>query len=662
MAAAADVPLSPAQRAIFWESAMTGGRPNTGILVAEISGMISPELIRQACAHVSHNHRILRSRVRQTAQGLKYTEAPPDQEIDFLVVRAPAPSANDGDLAALSAALLPAHWDVTADPPIRFRLVERPARPLVLVVLVHHIAFDGTSKEIFADCFNAFIRNPRQPGTPDESQSRDTRVTPANVALAAAYWKTRGLGHRNNLPAPLGVNRADAFVSSSPLTFSRTGTIQLYERLAARRLSRFVLSLGVTAVHLTNYGNRKALLAVPVDCRRPGESIRIGMYVNIVPVQLSVNPRESLDDVLQKAGRAVRYIVRTRHTPYVEVVNALRRTSGSDVARLLSQTALSVPKASTSASCLFPDGTITWHYALPSQTTTFDIGYHVRLTDDNIHLRVDSTQAVLDQSATDQIAADWLRTLEMYSGAWDRTALSGFHQRSLSRQTAPRAPGRVDSRTPAKTAPAPGYLMAGTHPAFCLPAADRPVRFWLTDAVLGHIGTGSIRPGVDPVALGTPIDLASPWMSAATVGPAGQHLPDQTPGWIWVESETRRWYPTAAQGIVTGRRLYVGHLSRRPPTPPAGFTVTPRAVEAHFVSVLPSAVVSVRNPASGDRPNYDVVVAQQSEVASLRRLLSRHWPSGAPPLGTVRGVSVATFDDLGLLDRCRLNLVLNRSK
>ena len=136
------LPLSSAQQRLWFLDQMEGPSPTYNApLAVRLCGVLDVGALRQALADVVVRHEALRT-VFQVADGTPYQQVLPGGQVDVpLPVIAAAGQSQDGLLAAHGART----FDLAGGLPLRAALLELSAEEHVLVLVVHHIAFDGWS-------------------------------------------------------------------------------------------------------------------------------------------------------------------------------------------------------------------------------------------------------------------------------------------------------------------------------------------------------------------------------------------------------------------------------------------------------------------------------------------------------------------------------------
>ncbi|BCJ74750.1 hypothetical protein CS0771_42940 [Catellatospora sp. IY07-71] len=275
-----------------------------------LDGPLDRARLADACAAVVARHEVLRTAFAEVDGELRTVPADPVPALRL--GEAPA------DLAAYLRERTLAPFSLAGGPLIRFELVPAgPGRHLLLIV-AHHLVFDGESKEILLADLAALYSGRELPplGTPEQ------RVLP--VDAAAAHWSAAyAPAGEPNLPGLLGrTGPAAATGVAVPVELDGDRV-----RATARELgaTAFEVVLAGLLTLLERYGDAAPVIGVDLGTRAASEHDRIGLYVNELPV--AVPTAASGGDVTARARvAAVRH--RLRQTYAVRTVPLSRAVSG----------------------------------------------------------------------------------------------------------------------------------------------------------------------------------------------------------------------------------------------------------------------------------------------------------------------------------------------
>ena len=140
-----NAPLSFAQLRLWFAGRLAPDRPPPVVPFAQrLRGALDVPALRLALTAVVDRHTILRSRFTGG-------EAPRQIVTEAAGVPMPLRQIDEEDVGERVAELCTLPFDLAADPPLRAELMRIAPDDHVLLVVVHHIAFDGWSLGVFGD-------------------------------------------------------------------------------------------------------------------------------------------------------------------------------------------------------------------------------------------------------------------------------------------------------------------------------------------------------------------------------------------------------------------------------------------------------------------------------------------------------------------------------
>ncbi|MDJ0429704.1 non-ribosomal peptide synthetase [Rhodococcus qingshengii] len=309
------LPLSAAQQRLWFVNRFD---PHSAVynipFAIRITGDIHGDALEEALADVIARHEVLRTIYVDSADG-------PSQviraisDVQFSVERYRGSEGVDAATTEFAAR----GFDLGSDLPIRAMLVREDTFAHVLVVVIHHIAFDGWSLTPFATDFvaaySARVVGDAPVFTPLDVQYADYAVWQQDslgqvgdqeslVARELTFWTTAMAGAPDEVLLPVDRPRGSVSttaVGSVPIVIdAATG-----ERLAAlaRRSgsTQFMVVHAILAVVLARLGaTDDVVVGTPVAGRgRPELDSLIGMFVNSVPLRTPVDHRAPFTSLLE---------------------------------------------------------------------------------------------------------------------------------------------------------------------------------------------------------------------------------------------------------------------------------------------------------------------------------------------------------------------------
>ncbi|HEY4171958.1 MAG TPA: amino acid adenylation domain-containing protein, partial [Rhodopila sp.] len=328
------LPASPGQaRLWFVERAGLAGHGYVTPVNLRIGGPLDPERLRLALQTVAHRHEALRTAFVER-DGQPYQVVQPPAPFAMPITDLSALPDPDAALAGLAAQDNRRHFDLTAPPLLRARLVRLSHESHALLAAFHHIAFDGWSLPVFLDelgrLYGGETLPPLRIQLPDLAAAQSARQDRTGLA----FWHDALAGlERTELPTdrrppamPSGEGSATRFqLPGDVLALAREeGTTAFVVLLTA-----FLLTLGREA------GQEHPSVGIPVANRtEPGSEALIGFLVNTLVLQADLTGDPSFRVLLRRMRTAWTSVLAHQDVSFDRVVDALQPT------RALSRTPL----------------------------------------------------------------------------------------------------------------------------------------------------------------------------------------------------------------------------------------------------------------------------------------------------------------------------------
>ncbi|MGV8871025.1 MAG: amino acid adenylation domain-containing protein [Rhodococcus sp. (in: high G+C Gram-positive bacteria)] len=337
------VPLSLAQQRMWFLNRLDPDSAVDNIPVAiRLSGVVDIDSLAAAVDDVVDRHEVLRTRYPES-DGIGHqvvcdsADAIPRLEVDVV---------DQADMYGRVVETVSRGFDVTAEVPVRLRLLEVSETEHILVVVAHHIAADGFSMApLTRDIVSAYAA--RSAGTapgwsPLEVQYADFALwqreilgsedDPDSLISAQERFWTEALAdapEQLDLPSD---RRRPAVASGRGATYSvvvDADTRARIDALAAQRSATpFMVVHAALSVLLARLsGTDDVVVGTPVAGR--GEQVLddlVGMFVNTLVLRAQVNPRERFTDLVAAVRRTDLDAFGNADVPFERLVEVLEPT------------------------------------------------------------------------------------------------------------------------------------------------------------------------------------------------------------------------------------------------------------------------------------------------------------------------------------------------
>ncbi|GIH28767.1 hypothetical protein Aph01nite_70770 [Acrocarpospora phusangensis] len=328
-------PLSYGQEQMWLVDQMLGPAALAApALCTRITGALDVGALRQATAYIVDRHSVLRARFLPTPAGCeqRVVSAPP---LDFDLTDLP----DAGQAAAACAEEIRRGFDLTRDPPLRARVYRIAADDHVLLVLRHHIVWDGESDEIFAAELGALYRQfaggaaadlpPLALQYPDFARRQREEVSGQRLEKLVTRARD-AIGDPLPEPLPLGGpgGRGEyGYAHVVPIAPAVGDRIPEFAQEA--QATPYMMLLGVfRAWWSVGAGVDRLLIGCPISGRRrPEYQDLIGYFSNLAVVGHRVDASITPHEVIARERRGLLEAMTRHDLPYEVLARSLGRSA-----------------------------------------------------------------------------------------------------------------------------------------------------------------------------------------------------------------------------------------------------------------------------------------------------------------------------------------------
>ncbi|WP_326558935.1 non-ribosomal peptide synthetase [Micromonospora sp. NBC_01796] len=472
-------PATTAQHGMwFTERLGTAGSAYHMPVPIRLDGELDVLALIDACAALVARHPVLGSSFEEHDGELFSIPALISPRVTLTTVPAPEPEAEE-ELAELVRAETLRPFDLRHGPLTRFTLFTSGPQRHLLLVVAHHLVFDGESKDILVRDLGELYRGFADGRTPDlpplpvsyaEHAGAESARLSAELAPAGEFWGRHwhepapvvlpGLRHQQPAAAP--GDTVDHLFDPC-LRVALAGTADL---LGA---TRFEVLLAAVQALLHRYGNTEPTVAVDLGTRTPLTRECVGLFVNEVPVTGAPRPDQTFRDLVA----ATRAALRDRY-PF-RTVPVARATAGVKPRIALAPVSISYRRRPSRP----PFAGLTADVEWLAFNHTARNALHLQLLDspEQLALRLQYGRDTLDRADATRIAGHFTTLLAAATAAPD-TPLADLdllddHESDLL--SAWSRPAPVDRGPAAPTGTPPSHRTEGTLPElFAARAAAAP--------------------------------------------------------------------------------------------------------------------------------------------------------------------------------------------
>ncbi|WP_409473448.1 condensation domain-containing protein [Streptomyces sp. HC307] len=325
-------------------------------LCFRLTGALDDAALHRAAQSVTRRHGALRTRFDDT-MGVPSGRLTPPEDVRVDVKRAEADGRGRAlDRLLYDAAIRP--FDLSTGPLLRLQVVNLPGAVHMVLVVVHHGAFDGLSGPILTrelwHLYDAYASG-KDPALPEPSAAygdfarlqRDW-LDSADAAEQLTYWTQRLL----DPPAPLHVTAPD-LRPAFPDELSR-GVVEFdFSLEAVQATARACADLGATPfmVLLASFaaslarrtGAQDLIIGTPVT-ERPAKEFEavIGPFDNTLLIRLDAEPAATAGQFVEQVSDVTVQALLHKDIPFQHVVRSAAPARGESAAPALCNVAFSV--------------------------------------------------------------------------------------------------------------------------------------------------------------------------------------------------------------------------------------------------------------------------------------------------------------------------------
>ncbi len=415
--------LSPQQRGLWLAHQLDPTASAYHLPMAyRVTGPLDLDVLCRALGQVANRQDALRTRFGTTADGEPYQLVEPPGPFPLDIVE--LPGADPEPVAReLLRAVVRTPFELTAEPPVRAMVARLGPDDHVLLLVVHHLIFDGWSSDLLVgeltDGYAVLLAGgqPVPPELPvrhlDVAAWQSEQLSAARLDAELEYWRRqlRDAPAELRLPsdrpwpaAPTGRGARAGFTLPAELS------ARLRELAAARGVTLFTVGLAGFATLLCGLGGEpETVIGVPVAGRSRTELEHlIGLFVNTLPIRVRLAGDPGFDELVQQVRGTVADALSHPDVPVEQLVAELAGTRNPRRHPLF-QVMFTLDTAAGEPLALA--GTRTEPYDLGMSSSRFDLELDLSSDGETISGRLRYPPEVLDAATIDRLVTRYVRLL-----------------------------------------------------------------------------------------------------------------------------------------------------------------------------------------------------------------------------------------------------------
>ncbi|MFE5284655.1 amino acid adenylation domain-containing protein [Nocardia sp. NPDC056611] len=504
-------PLTPLQRGLLFQAHLAEGRSDGYSVQAiiDVEAFLDPDRLRAAAEALVRRHDVLRAGFIDSDIGA----------VQVIPAEVPVPceyreaiGATPEELDALAAAELRVPFAVDRPPLIRFLCIAAGERRFRLVITNHHLILDGWSMPLlFAELIGLYETSGDDAGfaTPVPFRTHLEWLAARPAERARTAW-TRGLAGLDG-PTLIAPTAPRAAAATAPVAHEvplPEGLPDALRRTAAAcQVTVNTLVQAAWALLLAERtGATDIVFGATVSGRPPelpGSDRMVGMLVNTVPVRITLNPAESIADLLTRVQHEQAALAEHQHLGLDEIHAATGLGQLFDTATVFES--YPVDAATLAAATRHADLAVT---NLRAQDGTHYPLSLAAYANDGLRLELTRSPRYFDADQADSLAESLSRLLVALTGR-------STHRIATVTGAAPGADAAIRHGRPASTPRLlPDLLGSGASPNAVAIRDASPLAAGVDGAApvaAGVDGTAPVDAGVDAAApVDAGVDAAAP--------------------------------------------------------------------------------------------------------------------------------------------------------
>jgi amino acid adenylation domain-containing protein len=341
------VPATYGQRGLWFHDELhPGSVVYNEPLVLRLRGPLRPAALSRALYGVVERHEALRTDLvlhgDELRQVVKEAEPPPITTRDL---RGLPEGQGTAEEERAVREILRRPFDLARGPHLRCGLLIRGDEEHLLVLSLHHSAFDGASADVLfrelAALYTAYAQGTRPALAPPPSQYGDyalrqrSLVAGGHLEGGLAYWQRQLDGLPKTMPLPSDLRRPQVPSGEGAVVFGRLprelveGVEALARDAGATRYAAFLAALHVLLARYS--GSQDVAVGAPFSGRDlPGTEDAVGFYLNTLPLRADLSGAPTFRQLLARTRQTVADAYTHQRVPYGLIAERLGRAAPSE--------------------------------------------------------------------------------------------------------------------------------------------------------------------------------------------------------------------------------------------------------------------------------------------------------------------------------------------
>ncbi|MFD2679426.1 amino acid adenylation domain-containing protein [Bacillus seohaeanensis] len=332
-------PLSLAQKRLWFLHQLEPENVAYNIPFAyQITGPLNYEHLEKSLNKVMERHESLRTTFKEeNGEAIQVVQTESYTSIE--VINIADLSSKESELTNILKKESWVPFDLEKGPMLRAKVIKTSATSHVLLLVVHHIAFDGWSEKLFLEELNAIyssLENGQSAKLPelrvqysDFSDWQQSWIDRESIKKQKAYWREKLKGELPVLEIPTDYPRPlEQTTKGNSITFELPEklSIQLKELSQKENTTLYMTFLAAFKALLYRYtGQKDILIGTPVGGRNREEIERlIGFFVNTIVIRTELKQNQTFEKYLNQVKQACLAAYANQEVPFEKLVEEIQ--------------------------------------------------------------------------------------------------------------------------------------------------------------------------------------------------------------------------------------------------------------------------------------------------------------------------------------------------
>ena len=329
------IPMSYAQERLWLVDKLGNGSSNYHIpIILDIEKNDNEVLISNCLKELIARHEVLRT-VFNDFDGIGYQKVRKEDDFEVKTIDTTELIDDSEELNALISKEILEQFNLSEDYMMRATLLDRPSNKYALILVFHHIAFDGWSLPIFLNEFETLYNSEKEDLTvvlpslnthyADYSAWEKKSLSEETLSEGLQYWESKLKGVTpvllpTDFPRP-SVQQTEG--KSYHFEISKDQTQILEELSYNNDSSLFMTLLAIVKVLLFRYSAQEDIcIGIPVANRKhTSTDSMIGFFVNTIASRTILDENQSFEDLLSIVREGTLEDYSYEDIPFEQIVN-----------------------------------------------------------------------------------------------------------------------------------------------------------------------------------------------------------------------------------------------------------------------------------------------------------------------------------------------------